>query len=181
MKKQLFYSSLALFSMILTVGMAHAQQRGDDSNRPSKNAEAKGMIGDTEIRITYGAPHVNGREIFGKLEPYGKVWRAGANEATTVTFSTNVKVNGQDLAAGTYSFFMLPTEEGPWDVIFNTEANQWGAFNYDASKDALRVKAEPVEAEHQEILSIEVDGGDSEGAIVLRWAMTQIAVNVTPN
>ena len=181
MKKQLFYSAFAALMMIFIAGTAYAQERADDSSRPSKNAEATGTIGDVNVRVTYGAPHVKGRKIFGELEPYGKIWRAGANEATTVTFSGDVKVNGQELAAGTYAYFMQPEAEGAWEVIFNSEPNQWGAFNHDANKDALRVEAEPMQDEHQEILSIEVVEGDSEGSIVLRWATTKIAVSVTPN
>ena len=142
MKKYLYSSALIALMTLMTASLSFAQERADDSDRPSKNAESVGMIGDTKVRVTYGAPSVKGRDIFGKLEPYGKVWRAGANEATTVSFSSDVKVNGADLAAGTYSYFLIPAEEGAWTVIFNKEPAQWGAYDYDKGKDALRVMAE---------------------------------------
>lgn len=181
MKKYAYFSAVAALLTLLVAGPAVAQQRGDDSNRASKNAEATGKIGNTEIRITYGAPLVKGRTIFGGLVPYDQVWRAGANEATTITFSTDVKVNGQDLPAGTYAYFVVPKEDGPWEVIFNKEANQWGAFNYDAEKDALRVTAEPMGADHQETLTFDIQGGDTEGTVVLHWADKMLPLTVTPN
>ena len=179
MKKSFHYAFVTALMMVMTVGLAHAQKRGDDSKQKSKNAESTGMIGETKVRVTYGAPHVKGRTVFGGLEKWGKVWRAGANEATTVTFSADVKVNGEDLAAGTYAYFIRPNEEGAWEVIFNTVPNQWGAFDHDSDKDALVVMAEPEEADHQEIMSIEVVSGDSEGQIVMHWATTKLPVTVT--
>lgn len=179
--KTIFSTLAAVFVMaLLLVGSATAQKRADDSGKPSKNGMAMQKIGDTDVHVTYGRPQVKGRTVFGELEPFGKVWRAGANEATTVTFSTDVKVNGEDLAAGTYAYFIIPQKEGEWTVIFNKEANQWGAFNHDKSKDALRVMAAPEKADHQEELLIAFeDVSDTEGTLYLHWAMTKVPVTIT--
>ena len=174
MRKIFFRIFVSAFAMLLMVGTASAQQREDDASRASKNAEATGMIGDAKVRITYGAPLVKGRTVFGGLVKWGGVWRAGANEATTVTFSEDVKVGGKDLAAGTYAFFLIPNEEGPWTAIFNTVANQWGAFDHDASKDALRADAMASSADHQEALMYAVE----DDAITMHWGMTKVSVKV---
>jgi hypothetical protein len=174
-----FYNVLASLVVValFTAGAAFAQERADDANRPSKNGVAMEEIGSTEISVTYGRPHTKGRTIFGGLEPFDKVWRAGANEATTVTVSSDVTVNGETLPAGTYSFFLIPKEEGDWTVIFNKVANQWGAFDYDDSEDVLRVMATPEEADHQEELLIAFeDVSDAEGTMYLHWETTRVPV-----
>ncbi len=120
--------------------------------RISPNAQAMQKIGPTVMTIDYSRPGVKGREIWGKLVPYDQVWRAGANDATTISFSTDVTIDGKKLAAGTYSFFILPTA-GEWTFIFNSEPKQWGAFNYNKEKDVLRVPLKPVAGPAQEWLS----------------------------
>ena len=114
--------------------------------RPSQKAQVMQTVGLTDVTINYSRPGVKGRVIWGDLVPYDKVWRTGANEATSITFSTDVKVNGQPLPAGTYSFHTIPTK-GDWTVIFNKKADQWGSYSYDEKEDALRiqVKAQPHE------------------------------------
>ncbi|WP_167856456.1 DUF2911 domain-containing protein [Hymenobacter metallicola] len=111
----------------------------------SPAATATGKAGAATVTIKYSSPSVKGRSVYGGLVPYGKVWRAGANEATTVEFSKDVTVQGQKLPAGTYAFFVIPTEKD-WTVIFNKTAKQWGAFKYDEKQDALRVTATPRKA-----------------------------------
>lgn len=141
------YLIVAMFAIL---GTAFAQ---------SPRKQANGKIDGVAVDVDYGSPSVKGRKIWGGLEPYDKVWRAGANEATTVTFSKAVKINGKDLAAGQYAFFIIPRESGKWTVIFNTEAKQWGAFKHDKSKDALRVDVEPEWSDDvQESLMYSVDG-----------------------
>lgn len=176
MKKNLFRFFVAAFAMLLMVGTATAQERGDDANQKSKNAEATGMIGDVKVRVTYGAPQVKGRQVFGGLEKWGRVWRAGANEATTVTFSQDVTVNGKDLAAGIYSFFLIPQEEGAWTAIFNKVPNQWGAYDYDKGKDALRVDVTPKTIDAQEVLLYAVDS--DAGTLNMHWDTTGISLAI---
>ena len=123
--------------------------------KPSPAATATGKIGATNVTVNYSSPGVKGRKIFGGLEPYGKVWRAGANEATTVEFSKAVMVEGKALPAGKYGFFVIPAE-GPWTVIFNKVANQWGAYDYAEKQDALRVTVTPRKTALTERLAYEV-------------------------
>lgn len=112
---------------------------------PQKSSKAgvSYTLGLTDVNVTYSSPSVNDREVWGSLVPYDKVWRAGANDATTVEFSTDVKVEGEALAAGKYSFFLIPRAEGAWTVIFNKVAEQWGAYDYNEAEDALRLEIEP--------------------------------------
>ncbi|HEU4734212.1 MAG TPA: DUF2911 domain-containing protein, partial [Kofleriaceae bacterium] len=104
----------------------------------SPAATVSQTVGLTEITVVYHRPAVNGRPIWGKLVPYGETWRAGANENTTIAFSTDVKVGGKPLKAGTYGLHMLPTAKD-WTIMFSTMTAAWGSFTYDQKEDALRV------------------------------------------
>ncbi|MGG7469860.1 DUF2911 domain-containing protein [Chryseobacterium arthrosphaerae] len=142
--------SAAVLMAVMTVSVnAFAQ----DTKKPaSPPATATGKIKDATITINYSSPSVKGRTIWGGLEAYNKVWRAGANEATTFETDKNITVQGKPLPAGKYSFFLIPKESGTWTAIFNKEPKQWGAYKYEESKDALRVdvktKALPVTQEN---------------------------------
>ena len=109
----------------------------------SPKKQATGKIGAVTITIDYGAPSVKGRTIWGELEAYDKVWRAGANDNTTITFSKDVTINGSDLKAGKYGFFIIPKKDGDWTVIFNTKNDAWGAFSYKKEEDAMRTNSTP--------------------------------------
>jgi hypothetical protein len=110
--------------------------------RVSPRAFVIQTIGKTDVEISYSRPGVKGRKIWGGLVPYDKVWRAGANEATKITFSSDVLVNDKKLPKGSYSFFIIPTEKN-WTLIFNKVADQWGAFEYNQAEDILRFKVKP--------------------------------------
>lgn len=171
---------LATGLVLLSAGPrpAGAQKRADDSKRVSKNGIATQKVGATEITLTYGRPSVKERKIWGGLVPYGKVWRAGADEATTITFSTDVKLEGQPVKAGTYSLFLLPSE-GKWTVILNKVAQQWGAFNYDAAQDALRVEVTPRATEHQEDVTFAFeDVAPKAATVVLQWEKLEVPFKV---
>ncbi len=118
-----------------------------DLPRPSPKASLTQTIGLTDVRIDYSRPSVRGREIWGALVPYGEVWRTGANEATRFEVSGDVTINGQKLPKGTYSLHTIPGKD-EWTIIFNSVADQWGSYSYDAAKDVLRVKATPMKAPH---------------------------------
>lgn len=135
---------------------------------------AEGMIGDTKITINYNAPSVKGRVVFGELEKFGKVWRAGANEATTMEFSKDVKINGEKLKAGKYSFFTTPMEKGDWPIILNSEPDQWGAYKLDQSKNVIESKAKVSEIDPVEMLRYSI----SDGMIHLEWSTTRISFRV---
>lgn len=152
--------------------------RANDEARPSPNAMVSQTIGTAVVTVSYGRPGVKGREVFGGLEPYGEVWRAGANEATVMSFSQNVKVNGQSLAAGTYALFAIPAE-GDWTLIFNSEPNQWGAYRYSADNDVLRVPATPEAGPQMEWLSYSFENlSDTSATAVLHWAGTRVPFTI---
>lgn len=102
--------------------------------------QVNGNVNGTDITIDYSSPKVKGRVIFGGLESYGKVWRAGANKNTTIEFSNDVEINGQKLAAGKYGFFIIPNTGKSWVAIFNKKNDGWGAYSYSESNDALRIE-----------------------------------------
>ena len=153
---------------------AFAAPRGDDSSRKSKNGRAQGTAGGAQVTLEYGRPHVSGRKVWGSLVPYGQVWRAGADEATTIAFDKPVKIEGQPLAAGRYALFLIPTESGAWTVIFNKVADQWGAFKHDAKEDALRVTVTPKAVANVETLDYVIEGD----AVVLRWEKLAVPFKV---
>ena len=173
-KTHSFWSLVTLFLALAAVP-ALAQERGDDADRPSKNGLSMGKIGSTEVKITYGRPKVKGREIFGGKVPYDRVWRAGANEATTITFSTSVTVADQTVPAGTYTLFYFPSES-KWILILNKLTGQWGAFNYDPKHDLVRAEVEVVRADLLEELTYEIDGSD----VVMRWADHRVSFTLEP-
>ena len=171
-------SGLLLVLGLLALQPAAAQERTNTLPRVSPNAKIIQTVGVTRITITYGRPSVRERTIFGELVPYGDVWRAGANEATTITFEDDVQVQGQSLEAGTYALFTIP-DSPEWTFIFNKTANQWGAYNYDAEEDALRVTATPEEAPFRELLTYTFRNvTDTAAEVVLRWAEVAVSFAV---
>lgn len=129
------------------------------------------------ITINYNAPSVRDREIWGELVPYDKVWRTGANGATKITINEDTEIEGQKLAAGTYAIFTIPSET-TWTIIFNTESEQWGAYDYSKDKDALRVKVVPVKVEEktEQMTFVKAD----ETAIHLLWENLAIPIRIGP-
>jgi hypothetical protein len=161
-------------------------------------------IGVTDITITYSRPGVKGRKIWGDplpeqakvqgeatldnqnerpkdavIVPYGHVWRTGANEATQFVVTDDVLINGQKLAAGSYSLHTIPTKD-EWTIVFNGTANQWGSFNYDPAKDTLRVKAKPQSVnENQEWLAFNIEPvGEDSAQVNIRWEKISVPFTV---
>lgn len=161
--------------LLLVVALPALAERGDDTDRKSKNGKTAGVVEGVEVTLEYGRPQVRERQIWGALVPYGKVWRTGANEATTISFDQDVEIEGESLPAGTYGLFTIPGEER-WTVIFNKVADQWGAFNYDAGEDALRVEVEPRSHEHVEAMDFVIEGDE----VVLRWEKLAVPFQVAP-
>lgn len=150
----------------------------DDFAHDRKFAPAK--VGDKVFaRVTYSRPARKDREVFGKLVPYGKVWRVGANEATEIKFFTDVTIQGKKLKAGVYSFYAIPTET-EWTLIFNTDLDQWGAYSYKPDLDVLRVTAPVKKAgEPVENLTIQFSkAGDNVKDAVMTIAWDQARVDV---
>jgi hypothetical protein len=170
---QIASRTLLSTALALCVTGAALAERGDDADRKSKNGRAEGVVDGVEVVVEYGRPNVNGREIWGGLVPYGEVWRTGANEATTIHFSADVIVEGVAVAAGTYALFTLP-EADSCTILFNSEAEQWGAFDYDSAKDVASITVTPEPADFVETFEISVE----EGGVALRWAEVAIEFNV---
>ncbi len=146
--------------------------------RISPKAEVMQVVGLTQVDISYSRPGVKGRKIWGGLVPYYKVWRAGADEATKITFSTDVKIENKKLSAGSYSFFVIPSKK-EWTIIFNKVANQWGAFEYNEAEDAIRIKIKPKTAEFEEWLKYElVRTGDYSANLILHWEKQKIILKL---
>lgn len=141
----------------------------DKEVRASLMASVMQRLGvDTDITIVYSRPGVKGRKIWGGLVPYNEVWRAGANENTTIEVSKDVLINGQKLPAGKYGLHMIPGEK-EWTVIFNKDNSAWGSFSYDQAKDALRITVIPKETPHQEWLMYGFENLAGTSATAYLW------------
>jgi tetratricopeptide (TPR) repeat protein len=167
---------LAALAAILVAAPAEAQITG--LPKVSQAASLTQTIGVTTVTVTYHRPGIKGRTIYGGLVPYDQVWRAGANENTTVSFSHPVKVEGQDLAAGTYGLHTIPTETD-WTVIFSNDHLSWGSFFYDQTADALRVSVPAIDNELTEWLEFGFSDLSGDSALLeLRWAGKRIPIRI---
>src|SRR5437868_5949478 len=169
----------------LLAGRAEAQFRNGSQPtelnipRVSQRASVTQRIGLTDITITYHRPAVGGREIWGKTVPYGKVWRAGANENTTITFSDDVTVEGKPLEAGTYGLHTIPDKD-QWTIIFSKNSTSWGSFSYDEKEDALRVTTKPQAADFREALTYTFEEVKPDSAAAtLRWEKLAVPFHVS--
>jgi hypothetical protein len=172
MKKQISLT-LLLIGIFLSVNLV-AQENEDKSKRPSPPAKAEGKVDGAKILIDYSRPSAKGRKMLGGNEAFGKVWRTGANEATTFEVDKNVKIEGKELPKGKYALFTIPGES-EWTIIFNKNSQQWGAYDYKESDDVLRVSVKAGKTDKfVETFTISVEGNK----IVLRWENTQVAFAV---
>jgi hypothetical protein len=166
--------------LLLAVGltsMLFACTQDDKSKRPSPPAQEKETLASgAVVTIDYSQPSVKGRKIGKDLEPMpGKVWRTGANEATTFDVDKNVKVEGKDLPAGKYALFTIADGE-EWTIIFNKTAKQWGAYDYKEADDALRVKVKPSKAaQFAEKMTFNID---KNGTVTLLWGDSKVDFKV---
>ena len=164
---QLKAAALCAFAMLFaTITFA---QKPVESPRDSVSSTINGA----KITINYGSPSVKGRKVFGELEKFGKVWRAGANDATVFTTSKDITVEGKTLPAGSYGFFAIPTET-TWTIIFNKVPKQWGVYKYDESQDALRVVVKPVASKMNERLVYKFNGK----GFSLNWDKLSVPVKI---
>jgi Protein of unknown function (DUF2911)/Tetratricopeptide repeat len=152
-----------------------------DLPRASQHAVVMQRIGITDITINYHRPLANGRQIWGKVVPYGQVWRAGANENTKITFSDPVTIEGHALDKGTYGLHMIPGET-QWTVIFSKVSTAWGSFSYKQDEDALRVTVKPETAEFHNALTYDFDEVKPDSTVVtLSWDKVAVPFKVTVN
>jgi TolA-binding protein len=168
--------SILLFALVFIANNSSAQQL--TLPQASQKAAVTQTIGLTDITIEYHRPGVRGREVWGNLVPYGEVWRAGANENTTISFSDEVIINGKVLPAGVYGLHMIPSESN-WTVIISNNSWSWGSFSYNEKEDALRLNVTPVPAGHQEWLSYSFENLSSNSTdVVLHWEKLKIPFKV---
>lgn len=162
---------------LATFGTAHAQFLKVPDQSPA--ATVTQTIGITDVKVDYHRPAVNNRPIWGKLVPYGETWRTGANENTLITFSTDVKVGGKPLHAGTYGLHAIPTQKD-WTIIFSNATQSWGSFTYDQKEDALRVTVTPkATATSEERLLYKFDDlSDTKGTLVLAWEKLEVPITI---
>lgn len=144
--------------------------------RPSPVAIAGIKYKDTYVKITYCQPRKRSRVIFGGLVPYGQVWRTGANEATEITLTKDLFVNGTLLTAGTYSIFTIP-EKDSWTIIFNKELGLWGSYNYNDKLDVLRIRV-PAQSTNSitESFTIQFEQRNNMADLLLIWDKTKVSV-----
>ena len=171
--------TLVLVAMSLFIVSNVYSQAVTTQPRVSQKAVAYQIIGLSKVKVVYSRPAVNDREVWGKLVPYNAPWRCGANENTTVTFSDDVKIEGQPLAAGTYGLHMIPTET-TWDIAFSKNSTSWGSFSYDPKQDALKVTVTPEKSDYfHELLTYTFDEVGAEYAVcALQWADKKIPFKV---
>src|SRR6476661_8760152 len=168
-------------AIVFAATLGHAQSAVLDLPRDSQHAKVIQRVGITDITINYHRPLINGRKVWGGLVPYGQVWRAGANENTTIEFTDPVTIEGKPLAKGIYGLHMIPAEN-EWTVIFSRNSTAWGSFTYNQAEDALRVTVKPQTAEMKEALAYEIDGVTPDSAVVtLRWEKVAVPFKVDVN
>ena len=146
--------------------------------RPSPAAITAIRYKEAYVKITYGQPSKRGREIFGNLVPFGKVWRTGANEATEITTTKDIRLNGTLLKAGTYSFFTIP-DKGKWTIIVNSDLGLWGSYNYNEKMDVIRFQV-PVLTNDKfyESFTIAFDQRNELADLLLLWDTVKISIPV---
>ncbi len=162
-------SLLSVFTLFVVLSACAQNQK------PSPAAATEFKAAGASIKINYSAPSVKGREVWGKLVPYGEVWRTGANEATVFETDKDIKVEGKTLAAGKYSLFTVPGKD-EWVIVFNKTWKQWGAYQYKAADDVLRVSVKPGAGEMTETLKI--DGG-SDGTVTIKWEKLSVPFKIS--
>ena len=154
----------------ISIGFSFSQKK-----RVSPKETTTGEINGVEVIINYCAPSVKGRKIWGELVPYDKIWRAGANEATTMEFGKDISIQNNKLPAGKYSFFVIPNKE-KCTLIFNNDFKQWGSYNYSMDKDQLRIDVRPIlNSKGIEKLVYEI----SDKTIYLKWSNWIISFDIS--
>jgi len=145
--------------------------------RPSPSSKVTQTVGLTDISVEYSSPAVRGRVIWGRVVPYGELWRAGANAATKVTFSKDVSLGASAIPAGSYSLFVIPNKEGAWTVILNKDFNQAGTDSYKRELDLLRVEIRPETILSRERLAyLIIDFANDAATLALEWEKVRLSI-----
>jgi hypothetical protein len=182
MKSQTLCLVAATAFTIASVSTLCAEEKQIQFPAPSQHATITQRVGLTDVSIDYSRPDMHGREIFGGLVPYDKVWRTGANQPTKIKFSDAVKIEGKDVPAGEYAFYTIPGKD-EWTIILSKNTKLWGAYGYKPDADEMRVKVKPVAlTEPVETFTISIgDLKDDAATIVLEWDKTRVPVQLMTN
>lgn len=160
----------AAATLFLAFSLNAQAQKKDERTSPPQQASA--TVAGNEVTVEYSSPAKRDREIFGELVPYGKVWRTGANEATTITLGADMKVQGNAVKAGKYALFTVPGESS-WEIILNEVWDQWGAYNYENDKDVARFSVAPVGLDEAvENFTFDVS---ASGDVTMKWDKTAVS------
>ena len=171
-RRNFFFYGLLFFVIASTASLAQEPVKA----RPSPLAIIAIRYKDAYVKITYAQPQKKGREIFGKLVPYDQVWRTGANEATELTITRNMQINGTLLKAGTYSIFTIPKKDN-WTVIINSEVGLWGAYNYNSKLDVMKFDV-PVSTSNTlyESFTMQFEHRNEIADLLFLWDKTRISI-----
>ena len=159
---------IVFLSLVLIAAFSDTQAQ----QSPRVTAEGK------EVKVAYGQPSKRGRVIFGGLEPYGKVWRTGANQATEITFAKDATFGGQSIKAGTYTLFTIPGEK-EWTIILNPELKQWGAYGYDKIKDKDALKVTVPAKKLDSVIEKLTLRFTPANALIIEWDQTQVEIPIS--
>ena len=171
---------LGVICLSLLATLCHAQSQELNLPRQSQHAVLTQRIGITDITVNYHRPLANGRKVWGGLVPYGQVWRAGANENTTIKFADAVTIEGHSLPAGTYGLHMIPAESGDWTVIFSNMSTAWGSFSYKQDEDALRVTVKPATTGDYNALTYDFDQLKPDSAVLtMSWEKVAVPIAIS--
>lgn len=163
-------AALLLASALFVSSLTFAQDKKPASPHDSTSATVAGSL----IKIKYGSPYVKGRKVLGELVPFDKVWRAGADSATSITTSKAIKVEGKALPAGRYAFFVIPSASGTWTLIFDKNPKQWGAYTYKEANDQLRVTVKGKTVPKSESLKYTI----TPKGFSLKWDTFEVPVSI---
>lgn len=181
MRKYIAVAAFIIAGACAGLPAAKAQSAILNLPRTSQHARNTQRIGLTDITVDYHRPLVNGRKIFGGLQAYGKVWRAGANDNTTFEVSDPVTINGQPLPKGIYGLHLIPGENS-WVVIFSRNSTSWGSFTYDETEDVLRVTVKPQTIANKEALTYDFDDPRPNSVVItMRWERVAVPFKVEVN
>ena len=179
-------SHLKIICFVLLIGVLlfpinNVLAQNFETPRPSPNATVSQTVGITHVTIDYSSPGVKGRKIWGELVPYNEIWRTGANEVTSITFDDPVKIEGNELPAGTYGIHTIPSEK-EWEIIFSKDTEVDAGSQFDEKKDALRIKVTPADAPFTERMTFTfTNTTDTHSKVNLTWDKLRVSFDLETN
>ena len=170
-----------LFIGVLLIPINNILSQNFETPRPSPNTTVSQTVGITHVSIDYSSPGVKGRKIWGELVPFNEVWRTGANEVTSITFDDPVRINGNELPAGTYGIHTIPGEN-EWEIIFSKDTEVDDGSQFDEKKEILRIKATPQEAPFTERMAFTfTNTTDTYSKVNLTWDKLNVSFDIETN